>query len=245
MDLYPAIDLRGGRVVRLAQGEAARQTVYGDDPAAQAIRFAEAGARWIHVVDLDRAFGRGDNDVAITAIVEAVVNRARVQVGGGVRTVERARRLVSQGVSRVVVGTAAVDQPSFLDELVAAIGGGQLAVGIDARAGLVALRGWVETSPVRAIDLAARVATQGVGTVIYTDIARDGMLGGPDIDGSLAIAAALGPAGVSRLIVSGGIARLEELRAVARAGFAGTIVGRALYEGRFTLAEALVTVAGE
>jgi phosphoribosylformimino-5-aminoimidazole carboxamide ribotide isomerase len=240
MELYPAIDLRGGEVVRLAQGESDRQTSYGTDPAAQARTFAEAGARWLHVVDLDRAFGTGDNDAAIAAIVAAVGSALAVQVGGGVRSVERARTLAQLGVTRVILGTAAVERPALVDEVVAALGPDAVAVGIDARDGAVALRGWTETSAVRATDLAARVAGQGVRTVIYTDIARDGMLGGPDLAGSVALQAA---AGVS-VIASGGIATLEDLRAVADAGLGGAITGRALYEGRFALADALAVARG-
>ncbi|MEO5799446.1 MAG: 1-(5-phosphoribosyl)-5-[(5-phosphoribosylamino)methylideneamino]imidazole-4-carboxamide isomerase [Gemmatimonadales bacterium] len=243
MDLYPAIDLRSGRVVRLSQGEAERQTVYGSDPAAQARTFVETGAQWVHVVDLDRAFGTGDNDVAVAAIVAAVAGRARVQVGGGVRSLERAAALVGLGVSRVVVGTAAVEQPELLDAMVAELGAGRIAVGIDARDGIVALRGWTELSPLRAIDLASRVASQGIGTVIATDIARDGMLGGPDIAGSVAIAAVLGSVPDPCLIVSGGVATLDDLRAIATAGLGGCIVGRALYEERFSLRDALAAVA--
>src|SRR5690606_21030103 len=168
MELYPAIDLRGGEVVRLAQGESDRQTSYGTDPAAQARSFAEAGARWLHVVDLDRAFGTGDNDAAIAAIVAAVGGALAVQVGGGVRSVERARTLTTLGVTRVSLGTAAVERPALVDEVVAAVGSDAVAVGIDARDGAVALRGWTETSAVRATDLAVRVAGQGVRTVIYT-----------------------------------------------------------------------------
>lgn len=240
MELYPAIDLRGGEVVRLAQGESDRQTSYGTDPAAQARAFAESGARWLHVVDLDRAFGTGDNDAAIAAIVAAVGTALAVQVGGGVRSVERARTLAKLGVTRVILGTAAVERPALVDEVVAALGPDAVAVGIDARDGAVALRGWTETSAVRATDLAVRVAGQGVRTVIYTDIARDGMLGGPDLAGSVALQAA---AGVS-VIASGGIATLEDLRAVADAGLAGAITGRALYEGRFALADALAVARG-
>ncbi len=240
MELYPAIDLRGGEVVRLAQGEADRQTSYGTDPAAQASTFAHAGARWLHVVDLDRAFGTGDNDPAIAAIVAAVGTTLAVQVGGGVRTVERARALADLGVTRVILGTAAVERPALVDEVVSALGADRVAVGIDARDGAVALRGWTETSAVQATDLAIRVAGQGVRTVIYTDIARDGMLGGPDIAGSVALQAA---AGVS-VIASGGIATLDDLRAVAAAGLGGAITGRALYEGRFALADALAVARG-
>lgn len=239
MDLFPAIDLRGGRVVRLAQGEAGRQTVYGDDAATQAASFIDAGARWIHVVDLDRAFGDGNNDAVLAHVVAVAAGRARVQVGGGVRSVERAEALLAAGVSRVVVGTAAVERPELIDALVAAVGASHVAIGLDARDGLVAVRGWVETSPVRAPDLARRVASQGIDTIIFTDIARDGMLTGPDLDGARAVASALGATGEPHVIVSGGIATLDDIRQVARAGLAGVIVGRALYEGHFTLTDAL------
>lgn len=240
MELYPAIDLRGGEVVRLAQGASDRQTSYGSDPAAQARTFAAAGARWLHVVDLDRAFGTGDNDPAIAGIVAAVGATLAVQVGGGVRSVERARALVDLGVTRVILGTAAAERPALVDEVVTALGAERVAVGIDARNGAVAVRGWTETSALTATDLAVRVAAQGVRTVIYTDIARDGMLGGPDLDGSVALQEA---AGVS-VIASGGIATLDDLRAVAVAGLGGAITGRALYEGRFSLADALTAARG-
>ncbi|MEI2721158.1 MAG: 1-(5-phosphoribosyl)-5-[(5-phosphoribosylamino)methylideneamino]imidazole-4-carboxamide isomerase [Gemmatimonadales bacterium] len=238
MDLYPAIDLRGGQVVRLAQGEATRETVYGHDPVAQAEEFVVAGARWLHIVDLNRAFGDGDNDSAIAEIARRFGDRLRLQLGGGIRDVARAEAVVQLGVSRVVIGTAAVDQPALVDAVVRALGGDRVAVGIDARDGRVAVRGWVETSAVRATELAARVAAQGVQTVIHTDIARDGMLSGPNLDEALALQAK-GP----RVIVSGGVASVADLRAVASAGLAGAITGRAIYEGRFTLTEALAALA--
>lgn len=243
MDLYPAIDLRGGRVVRLAQGSADRQTNYGDDPAAQADAFVAAGARWIHVVDLDRAFGQGDNDAAVRGIIAAVAGRAAVQLGGGVRSLDRALALVGAGVDRVVIGTAAVDQPELIDALVGSVGAARVAIGIDARDGIVALRGWVESASLSASDLARRVAGQGVDTVIYTDIARDGMLGGPDISGSLAVVAAMEESAAPNLIVSGGVASVADLAAIAAAGLGGAIIGRALYEGRFTLPEAIAVVS--
>lgn len=243
MDLYPAIDLRGGQVVRLAQGEAQRQTVYGDDPVAQALIFADAGARWIHLVDLDRAFGRGDNDAVIAAVARAVEGRARLQVGGGVRSFARAAALIEQGVTRVVMGTAAVEQPEIVDAIVMELGSARLAVGIDARAGRVALRGWVDDSELTASVLAARVAAQGVRTVIYTDIARDGMLGGPDVDGSVALRDAMDTVDAPEVIVSGGIATIADLLEIAARGLGGAIVGRALYEGRFTLLDALEATA--
>lgn len=238
MDLYPAIDLRGGQVVRLAQGEATRETVYGHDPVAQAEEFVVAGARWLHIVDLNRAFGDGDNDTAIAEIARRFGDRLQLQLGGGIRDVARAEAVVQLGVSRVVIGTAAVDQPALVDAVVRALGGDRVAVGIDARDGRVAVRGWVETSAVRATELAARVAAQGVQTVIHTDIARDGMLSGPNLDEALALQAK-GP----RVIVSGGVASVADLRAVASAGLAGAITGRAIYEGRFTLTEALAALA--
>jgi phosphoribosylformimino-5-aminoimidazole carboxamide ribotide isomerase len=239
VDLYPAIDIRDGRVVRLSQGEATRQTVYEDDPAAQAERFAEAGACWIHVVDLDRAFGTGDNDAAVARVIRALGGRVRVQVGGGARSVARVAALRELGASRIVIGTVAVTDPAFVSRALETAGAERIAVGIDARDGRVALRGWQETSDVRVDDVARRVAADGVRTIIYTDIARDGMLAGPDLDG----AAALQRDGVG-VIASGGVASLDHLRAAAALGLAGAIVGRALYERRFTLGEALAAVGG-
>lgn len=240
MELFPAIDLRGGRVVRLAQGEATRQTNYGLDPARQAGAFVAQGARWLHLVDLDRAFGTGDNDAAIAAILETVGDSTRVQVGGGVRDLARARDLLALGVARVILGTVAVEHPEVVDEMIAVFGRGAVVVGIDARAGVVAVRGWTEASTLDAVELASRVARQGVGTVIYTDISRDGMLGGPDLAGCVAMQQAAGVA----VIASGGIATLDDIRAASAAGLAGAITGRALYEGRFALSDALAVTAG-
>jgi phosphoribosylformimino-5-aminoimidazole carboxamide ribotide isomerase len=240
VDLFPAIDIRHGRVVRLSQGEATRQTVYGDDPVAVAERFAEQGAAWIHVVDLDRAFGDGENLAMVRRIVARVGSRVRVQLGGGLRTVERVREGLEQGVSRVVVGTAAAIDPAVVPAVLAAEGADRIAVGIDARDGHVAIRGWTETAGLTAEALARRVAADGVRTVIYTDVARDGMLAGPDLDGARRLqAAGLG------VIASGGVAGLADIRAVREAGLAGVIVGRALYEGRFGLTEALEAAAGD
>ncbi|MGH7508671.1 MAG: 1-(5-phosphoribosyl)-5-[(5-phosphoribosylamino)methylideneamino]imidazole-4-carboxamide isomerase [Gemmatimonadales bacterium] len=234
MDLLPAIDIRNGRVVRLSQGERARQTVYGDDPVAVAERFVDQGARWIHVVDLDRAFGVGDNQLIIRRIADRTGARTRLQLGGGLRNADLIQAALDLGIARVVIGTAAAVDPGFVAEMVATIGAGRLAVGIDARDGRVALRGWAETSPTQAGDLARQVVEAGVETVIYTDVGRDGMLAGPDISGALALQ------GVgARVIASGGVASSDDIRAVRQAGLAGTIVGRALYEGRLTLAQAI------
>jgi phosphoribosylformimino-5-aminoimidazole carboxamide ribotide isomerase len=239
VDLFPAIDIRHGRVVRLSQGEATRQTVYGEDPVAVAERFAEQGAEWIHVVDLDRAFGDGENLALVRRIVARAGWRVRVQLGGGLRTVDQVREGLEHGVSRVVIGTAAAVDPAMVPAAVAAAGAERIAVGIDARDGLVAIRGWTETSALTAGALAARVVGEGVRTVIYTDVARDGMLSGPDLAGARRLQA-LG-AGV---ITSGGVAGIEDIRAARDAGLAGAIVGRALYEGRLALPDALAAAAG-
>jgi phosphoribosylformimino-5-aminoimidazole carboxamide ribotide isomerase len=234
VELFPAIDIRNGRVVRLSQGEATRQTVYGDDPAAVADSFAAAGARWIHVVDLDRAFGAGDNEPVLRRILERVAGRARVQAGGGFRSTDLVRRGIELGVTRVVVGTAAATEPDFLLAVAEAVTADRLAVGVDARDGKVAVRGWTETSALTAGDLARRAIGAGIRTLIYTDVARDGMLEGPDVTGALA----LQETGAA-VIVSGGVSSLADLQQIARAGLAGAVVGRALYEGRFELSQAL------
>jgi phosphoribosylformimino-5-aminoimidazole carboxamide ribotide isomerase len=239
VDLFPAIDIRHGRVVRLSQGEATRQTVYGDDPVAVAEGFAAAGALWIHVVDLDRAFGTGENLDVVARIAARVAGRVRLQLGGGLRTVALVRQGLDQGVDRVVLGTAAAVDPAIVPEAVAAVGAGRLVVGIDAREGQVAIRGWTETFDLTADALARRVAAAGVHTVVYTDVARDGMLSGPDIDG----ARTLQRIGLE-VIASGGVSSIADLVSVRTAGLSGAIVGRALYEGRFTLAEALEAAAG-
>ena len=197
-------------------------------------RFAGEGAAWIHLVDLDRAFGDGENLALVRRIVTAIGGRVRVQLGGGLRTVALVRQGLEQGVTRAVIGTAAAIDPAIVPEAVAALGAERIVVGIDARAGRVAIRGWTETSELTAEGLARRVAGEGVRTVVYTDVARDGMLTGPDLDG----ARRLQDAGLN-VIASGGFAGAGDIRAAREAGLAGAIVGRALYEGRVTLAEAL------
>jgi phosphoribosylformimino-5-aminoimidazole carboxamide ribotide isomerase len=234
VELLPAIDVRHGRVVRLSQGEAARETVYGDDPVAVAQRFVAEGARWVHVVDLDRAFGEGDNSELVGRVIAAVAGRARVQVGGGLRALDRIEQAFGLGAARVVIGTAAVREPELLTQALALAGTERIAVGIDARDGIIAIRGWRETAGEPARTVAERVVEQGIRTLVYTDVARDGMLQGPDLDGALALQA-LG----AKVIASGGIASLDDLRRVREAGLAGAIVGRAIYEGRFTVAEAV------
>jgi phosphoribosylformimino-5-aminoimidazole carboxamide ribotide isomerase len=239
VDLFPAIDIRHGRVVRLSQGEATRQTVYGDDPVAVAAGFAERGARWIHVVDLDRAFGEGENLALVGRIVARVGARVRVQLGGGLRTAALIREGLDQGVSRVVLGTAAAVDPTVVAAAVALAGAARVAVGIDARNGVVAIRGWTESSGLTVEALARSSLADGVGTLVYTDVARDGMLGGPDVAGARRLQA-LG----AEVIASGGVAGLPDIVALRDAGLAGAIVGRALYEGRLDLDSALAAAAG-
>lgn len=242
MILYPAIDLRAGRAVRLEQGDFARETVYDDDPVGVAQAFEEAGAEWIHVVDLDGArTGEPGNPAVVSAIAAAV--RCRVQVGGGVRSVAAATTLLDAGAARVVVGTAAVEQPELVHEL-GASHPGQIAVGLDARGREVAVRGWVEGSGADLLDLAARFEDAGIAALVVTEIGRDGMLVGPDL---VQLADVL--AGTTLpVIASGGVGSLTDVAAlgalVARERrLAGAIVGKALYEGRFTLAEALAAAA--
>ncbi len=234
MDLYPAIDIRSGRAVRLSQGDPGRETAYDDDPVALAERFVWQGARWLHVVDLDRAFGEGDNSGLISRIVTRVGSHVRIQLSGGFRTLPSVRAVLQLEIGRVVLGTAAITDPEMVPAVVAEAGALRVAVGLDARQGMVAIRGWAHTTDQRVDEVAGRVIAAGVRTIIYTDVSRDGMLNGPDIAGAVALQR-LG-AGV---IASGGVSSLEDIKAIAVAGLAGAVVGRALYEGRFTVREAV------
>jgi len=245
MELYPAIDLRGGRCVRLYQGDYGRETVYGDDPAGQARGFAAAGATWIHVVDLDAArSGVPENREHVAAIASATAGTgARVQTGGGVRSVDAASALFDAGVDRVVVGTAALERPELVRELTAA--GRAVAVGLDVRGREVAVRGWESGSGRDVIDVVGEFADAGVEAVIMTQISQDGTLAGPDVEG---LSLLLGATSID-VIASGGVGELSHLRMLAEVEvegrrLAGVIVGRALYEGRFTVEEALSAVGG-
>lgn len=234
-ELYPAIDLRAGRVVRLRQGDYADETVYGDDPAEVARRFADSGSTWIHVVDLDAArSGDPVNRRVVASVADAVAGRARVQTGGGVRTVDDVRELTEAGVARVVMGSAAVRDPSLVaaaSEMV------PVAVGLDHRGGEIAVHGWTEGSGLRLDDAYASFPTADV--FVITDIGRDGMLDGPDLAGLARSAAATD----IPVIASGGVATLDDVTALAAiAGLAGVITGKALYERRFTVAEALAAL---
>ncbi|CAB4364785.1 unannotated protein [freshwater metagenome] len=236
IDLYPAIDLRDGKVVRLRQGDYDDQTTYGDDPVATAVSFAEAGARWIHVVDLDAArSGSPVNRPVVAAIARAVAGSAAVQTGGGVRSVADARALAEAGVARVVMGSAAVKDPSLVAAASAVVA---VAVGLDHRAGEVAVHGWTEGSGVQLADALQWFPT--AAAFVITDIARDGMLTGPDITG---LAAAARSTAIP-VIASGGIATLDDLvELMSVPGISGAISGKAIYEGRFTVAQALEVLA--
>lgn len=239
MDLFPAIDIRGGRVVRLSQGEADREKAYSSDPVAQAEQFVADGARWIHVVDLDRAFGTGDNLAILRSIVQRVSGRVQVQTGGGIRNLDALKAVLELGVTRAVLGTATVTDPELVPGAIKAAGPDGVVIGLDAKDGKVAIRGWVEKTDLLVEDVCRRVLTQGARHVVYTDVGRDGMLNGPDIDGALRLKA-LG----ASVIASGGVGSLDDLRAVRRADLAGAIVGRAIYEGKFSVPEALQVLCG-
>jgi len=235
LEIIPAIDLLAGRCVRLAQGDYDRVSVYGDDPAAMAASFAAAGAARIHVVDLDGArAGRPHNREAVRAIVAAVKD-VPVQLGGGMRSQDAVEDALALGVERAILGTAALRDPALVREA-ARRHPGRIAVGIDARGGRVAVEGWLETSDVQA-DLVARCfADAGVAALIYTEIARDGMGTGPDLDATAALARSV----AIPVIASGGVGSEDDVRrAAATPGVAGLIIGKALYEGRVALARAL------
>ena len=234
MILYPAIDLKDGQCVRLLQGDMARATVFNDDPAAQAAAFAEAGAEWLHVVDLNGAFeGRPVNASAVSSILAAV--GLPVQLGGGIRSLETIESWLERGVARVVLGTVAVKDPALVREACAKWPG-QVALGIDARGGRVAVEGWAEVSDLEVEDLAQRFEDAGAAAVIYTDVDRDGVLTGPNLGATAALAEAV----TMPVIASGGVASLDDLQALAAAPrIAGAIVGRALYDGRVDLRQAL------
>jgi phosphoribosylformimino-5-aminoimidazole carboxamide ribotide isomerase len=238
LELFPAIDVRGGRCVRLTQGDFGRETVYWDDPVEVAAGFAAAGARWVHVVDLDAARqGRPVNTSVISAI--AAGTRLHVQAGGGIRSLAAAAELIAAGVRRVVIGTAAVETPDLVEE-VAGRWPGAVAVALDHRGGEVRLRGWVEEGGRRVVELIPRALSAGASAVLVTDISRDGMLAGPDVVGLAGLLEATG----APIIASGGVASLDDLRLLAavRAGgraLAGVVVGKALYEGHFDVAAAL------
>ncbi len=234
MILYPAIDLKDGNCVRLLRGEMEAATVFGTDPAAQARAFQDAGAEWLHLVDLNGAFaGRPVNAAAVEAILAAT--QIPAQLGGGIRDMATIENWLSKGLSRVILGTVAVEDPDLVRQAATAFPG-QIAVGIDARGGRVATRGWATETNVMATDLARQFEDAGVAAIIYTDIDRDGAMGGPNIAATEALARAVN----IPVIASGGVSSLDDLRALAQTQvIAGAISGRALYDGAIDLGQAL------
>ena len=236
MIVFPAIDLKAGQVVRLAEGDMARATVYGDDPAAQAVAFAEAGSQYLHVVDLDGSFaGQAENRGAVEAILEAFPGH--VQLGGGIRTRQAVEGWFDLGVSRIVMGTAALKDPDFVKDMAAAFPGG-IVVAVDARDGMVATEGWAEVSDVGIVDMARRFEDAGVASLLFTDIGRDGMLKGCNIEATVDLARRTN----LPVIASGGVKGLDDIRMLAlhaNEGIEGVITGRALFEGRLDLAAAI------
>lgn len=240
MIVFPAIDLKGGQVVRLAEGDMARATVYGDDPAAQAMLFAEAGTQYLHVVDLDGAFaGEAVNRAAVEGILK--VFPGHVQLGGGIRNPIAVDGWFDLGVSRVVIGTAALKDPQFVKDMAKAYPGG-IVVAVDARDGMVATKGWADVSTTSAVDLARRFEDAGVAALLFTDVGRDGLLKGCNVEATVDLARSVD----IPVIASGGVAGIADIHVLAlhaRDGIEGVITGRALYDGRLDLAAALSVAA--
>ena len=243
MILFPAIDLEDGQCVRLLRGDMAAATVFNSDPADQAKRFVQAGCEWLHLVDLNGAVeGRPVNKAAVVSILEAVGD-VPVQLGGGIRDLKTISLWLEAGVRRVILGTVAVNDPSIVRDACKQWPG-RVAVGIDARDGLVAVDGWTKQSTVRALDLALRFEDAGVAAIIYTDIDRDGAMGGVNIDATITLAQHL----TTPVIASGGVSSLDDLRELRPAedhGIIGAIVGRALYDGRVTVPDAIRVLKGD
>ncbi len=235
MILYPAIDLKDGQAVRLVRGEMDQATVFNDDPAAQAMAFVEAGCEWLHLVDLNGAFaGEPVNAVPVEAILERT--KVPAQLGGGIRDMATIERWISKGLARVILGTVAVENPGLVREAAKAFPG-QVAVGIDARNGFVATKGWAEETDVKVTDLARSFEDAGVAAIIYTDINRDGAMQGPNVEATAALANTVS----IPVIASGGVSSLDDLRALKNCGASlnGAISGRALYDGAIDLGAAL------
>ena len=234
MIIYPAIDLRGGKVVRLKEGDPARMTAYSDDPAEMARKWLGMGAAWLHVVNLDGAFGESDD--ANRSALEAILKLgAQVQFGGGMRSLDAIENAIALGVSRVVLGTIAIEQPKVVIAALKKFGPEKIAVGIDARDGLVAVRGWKSDSGILAKNMALQMRTVGLRTVIFTDIRRDGLGSGLNIPSNRELADVSG----LDVIASGGVHTLDDVIAARDAKLSGAIIGRALYEGTIDLEKAL------
>jgi phosphoribosylformimino-5-aminoimidazole carboxamide ribotide isomerase len=243
MHIFPAIDLRGGKVVRLEQGRPEAETIYGTDPVAVAESFHAAGAKYLHMVDLDGAFtGELKNLHLVAAVAKALSPSLFIELGGGMRTEEAIAQALEAGVDRVVIGTRACESLPFVRAVVEKFGAERIAVGIDAKNGIVSTKGWTAPSQWTAPDLARAVAGQGVRTIIYTDIATDGMFTGPNLHALRELFSAVPKAGI---IASGGVANIEHLQSLRTLGEAieGVIIGKALYDGKLKLADALRAAA--
>jgi phosphoribosylformimino-5-aminoimidazole carboxamide ribotide isomerase len=236
--IYPAIDLRHGRVVRLSQGDPDRETSYANQPLHVAQKWQQAGAQWLHVVNLDGAFGEQGVE-NIHALADITTTGLRVQFGGGLRSMETLRRALDLGVERVVLGTVAVHNPAFVVEAVAEFGPDCITMGIDARDGVVQVRGWQEATQLKAVDLAKQWVDMGGTWLIFTDISRDGMGSGVNVSATAALANTTG----LKVIASGGVGSLVDVKRVMEAGLSGVIIGRALYEDGVNLAQALALSA--
>ncbi|KNH24218.1 MULTISPECIES: 1-(5-phosphoribosyl)-5-[(5-phosphoribosylamino)methylideneamino]imidazole-4-carboxamide isomerase [Priestia] len=238
-EIYPAIDMRGGKCVRLLQGDYSKETVYGDSPVDMATQFASEGAQWIHMVDLDGAkAAKRVNDEFVLGVKKKL--DVSVQIGGGIRSEADVAYYLENGIDRVILGSAAISNPEFVKKMLKEYGA-RIAIGIDARDGYVATEGWVETSTIKATELGKELANAGAETFIFTDISTDGMLSGPNVEGIVEMAKATGKG----VIASGGVSKLADLDALKKYeadGVIGAIVGKALYTNKFTVAEALQEV---
>ncbi|WP_252312029.1 1-(5-phosphoribosyl)-5-[(5-phosphoribosylamino)methylideneamino]imidazole-4-carboxamide isomerase [Sinobaca sp. H24] len=238
--LYPAIDMRDGKCVRLVQGDYDQETIYGDSPADMARTFEQAGASWLHMVDLDGA--KAKKRINHEHVLKAAKLDMRVQIGGGIRTKEDVAYYLDRGVDRVILGSVAINHPDFAKEMLAEYGE-KIAIGLDARDGYVAVNGWLETSEMTAVNVGKEMAAHGAKTFIFTDIAKDGMLSGPNVDAIAELARETG----QEVIASGGVSSIDDLQKLAsykEQGISGAIIGKAVYTGRFTMEDALREVGG-
>jgi phosphoribosylformimino-5-aminoimidazole carboxamide ribotide isomerase len=236
--VYPAIDLRGGRVVRLQEGDPARQTVFNDNPADQAQQWIDAGAAWLHVVNLDGAFAQANANERILSVIAQL--GVPVQFGGGMRDLADIERALNAGAARVVLGTIAATQPQIVGEAVARFGADAICVGLDSRDGVITISGWQQQTTITPAELGTRLADMGARHALYTDVTRDGLLTGANIDATIALADATG----LRVIASGGVGSADDITTLAARGAAGAVIGMALYTGKLTLQAALAAAKG-
>ena len=234
MIIFPAVDLQGGKAVRLRQGRADDTTVFSEDPVATALRWQNQGAKWLHLVDLDGALaGYSVNEEVIRRIADTV--SIPIEIGGGIRSKEAVERMLDLGVRRVIIGTKAAEHPEFLRDMVRTFGEEAIVAGVDAKDGMVAVEGWEKVSSLTASDLCLTMKEYGVRHIVYTDISRDGMLSGPNVEATRKLTEETG----LDIIASGGVSCMEDLKCLHEAGIRGAIIGKALYENRIDLAEAV------